>query len=226
MYYDPERFPKSLRIGSIVLVLLLLIGGSVYYGLKFIKKPKAETPNRQKEISIPKNAENVFVNDVSGVQEAAENSTEILSSASQSENYMIREITFGGYEVDMSGEVKNTPLEILNAKGETAVSRDGKEVKLVFSWKTNKLAVSRFTYAKNDGPAKNTLSEQGPGLSHALIVKLEPSSRYTYFVTAKDRWGNAATSEKFSIFTSTKNDNVIDLISQQFRQIFSWTGMK
>jgi len=222
-----EDSPKSARwfnVGGVILVLLFLVGALVYYSFKFLRNTPAQTPAQTVDISIPESAGNVFVNDVSGVQ-PADNQT-LPQNASRSENYTLKEITFGGYEVDMSGEAKNTPLIISNVKGETMVSKDGQQTRLLISWKTNKLATSTVTYAKNDGPIKNTLSEQGPGLSHALILNFEPATRYTYFITAKDRWGNTATSDKFSAYTSIKAGNVIDLIAQQFRQIFSWTGMK
>ena len=124
--------------------------------------------------------------------------------------------------MDMSGDVKNMPLQITDVKGETLVSKDGKQTRLLFSWKTNKLATSSVSYAKNDGPDKTTLTEAGPGFSHALILNFEPSTRYTYSITASDSWGNTVSSEKFSAFTSTKSDNVIDLITAQFKQMFSW----
>jgi hypothetical protein len=225
MTNDSQKLAKFFSIGGIILVLLLLLGALAYYGFNFLKNTASKTPAQNVAISIPEGSGNVFVNDVSGVQ-AADSKSSIPASVSQSENYTLKEITFGGYEVDMSGEAKNTPLIISDVKGETMVSKDGQETRLLFSWKTNKLATSQVTYAKNDGPIKNTLDEQGPGLSHALILNFEPATRYTYSIKATDRWGNTATSDKFSAYTSTKTGNIVDLIAQQFKQIFSWTGMK
>jgi hypothetical protein len=212
------KLGKFFRVGGITLILLLLLGGIGYYTYKKLRK--TSTQNSQVEISVPDSTKDVFVNDVTGVQEASKD--KFPDYISQSENYALREITFGGYEIDMSGEAKNVPLEISDVRGESVISKDGKTTKMLFSWKTNKLATSDVTYSKNDGPIKNTLSESGPGLAHALILNFEPATRYTYFITAKDHWGNTITSEKFSAYTSIKNDNIIDLISQQFKQIFGW----
>lgn len=225
MTNDSAKLAKFFGVGGVILVLLLLLGGIAYYVFKNMRGISEKNATSQVEISIPETKDNVFINDVSGVQVVG-NQKNFPSSVSQSENYALREITFGGYEIDMSGEAKNIPLQITDVKGETMVSKDGKNTSLLFSWKTNKLATSEVTYAKNDGPIKNTLSEQGPGLSHALILNFEPATRYTYYITAKDHWGNTATSEKFSAYTSIKSDNVVDLIAQQFKQIFSWMNIK
>ena len=225
MAEENQKHGRLFRVGSIVLVLLLLLAGIGYYVYITLKKTAIKSTNSQVQISIPDSTADMFINDVSGVQEI-NNQKNIPSDVSQSEHYAFREITFGGYEVDMSGESKNVPLKVSDVRGETVLSKDGKSTRLLFSWKTNKLSTSEVTYAKNDGPIKNTLSEQGPGLSHALILNFEPATRYTYYITAKDHWGNTVTSEKFSAFTSIKNDNIIDLIAQQFKQIFGWVKMK
>jgi hypothetical protein len=225
MTNESPKLAKLFSVGGIIFALLLLLGGIGYFAYKNLSGISSKNTTPQVEISVPESQDNVFINDVSGVQPASEQAT-LPSSVSQSEHYALREITFGGVEVDMSGEAKNIPLTISDVKGETMISKDGKNTNLLFSWKTNKLATSEVTYAKNDGPIKNTLSEQGPGLSHALILNFEPATRYTYFITAKDHWGNVATSEKFSAYTSIKSDNVVDLIAQQFKQIFSWLNIK
>jgi hypothetical protein len=225
MTNDSPKLAKLFSVGGVILVLLLLLGIAGYYIYKNLSGISSKNTTTQVEMSIPESAQNVFINDVSGVQPIGDQGN-FPNSVSQSEHYGVREITFGGYEVDMSGEAKNIPLKILNVKGETMVSKDGKNTSLLFSWKTNKLATSEVTYAKNDGPIKNTLSEQGPGLSHALILNFEPATRYTYFIVAKDRWGNTTTSEKFSAYTAVKSGNIVDLIASQFKQIFSWMNIK
>jgi hypothetical protein len=225
MTEEKTKLAKIFRVGGMILVLSFLVVGVGYYVVRFVGNSDTKNSIQNVEISIPEEAGDVFVNDISGVQPIDEK-TIIPQNISQSENYSIREITFGGYEIDMSGEAKNTPLVISDVKSETMVSKDGKQTRLLFSWKTSKLATSEVTYAKNDGPIKSTLSEQGPGLYHALILNFEPSTRYTYFITASDHWGNAATSDKFSAYTSTKSDNVVDMITEQFKQMFSWIKMK
>jgi hypothetical protein len=223
MEEEPKKSSKWFIIAGIILVILLLVVAGIFYWYIFLRSPSAvETAVQQAAVSVPESSKSTFVNDVSGVQTITSEQTKPSVGESKSENYTIKEITFGGYEVDMSGEAKSTPLLISNVKGETVVSTDGKQTRLLFSWKTNKLATSTVTYARNDGPIKNTLNEPGPGFSHALILNFEPATRYTYSITAKDRWGNTASSDKFTTFTSTKSNNVVDLIIQQFRQMFSW----
>lgn len=213
-----KKFSKKFIIGGTILIVLLLIVLAVVLWTIFIKPKDSSQPV---EIPVLENSKEAFVNDVSGVQEIEEED-KFPEGFSHSENYMMKEITFGGYEIDIAGEAKNDPLVISDVKGETVISKDGKETKLLFTWKTSKMATSVVTYAKNDGPIKNNLEEKGPGLAHALILNFEPSTRYTYSISATDRWGNVANSEKFTTFTSTKSDNVIDLIIQQFKQMFSW----
>lgn len=225
MTNNGSKIAKFFGVGGIILVLLFCLGLGGYYVFKNLHKTLNQNSTSQAEISLPETQDSVFVNDVSGVQAAGDQKA-FPSSVSKSENYALREITFGGYEVDMSGEAKNIPLQIMDIKGETVVSKDGKNTNLLFSWKTNKLAKSEVTYAKNDGPIKNTLSEDGPGLSHALILNFEPATRYTYYITATDHWGNTTTSEKFSAYTSIKSNNIVDLIAEQFKQIFNWVNIK
>ena len=220
---DNQKSGRLFRVGGTILVLLFLLAGIGFYIYKNLRK--IPTKNISSAIEISESTPDMFVNDVSGVQEINNQKT-IPDYISQSEHYAFKEITFGGYEVDMSGESKNVPLKISDVRGETVISKDGKSTRLLFSWKTNKLSTSEVTYAKNDGPIKNTLKEQGPGLSHALILNFEPATRYTYYITARDNWGNTVTSDKFSAFTSIKSDNVIDLIAQQFKEIFSWVTKK
>jgi hypothetical protein len=224
MTNDSQKLAKWFSVGGVILSLLLLLGIATYFIYKILSVISSNKNTKQVELSIPESAQNVFINDVSGVQPVGDQ-INFPSSVPQSENYAVREITFGGYEVDMSSEAKNIPLNISNIKSEKMVSKDGKSTSLLFSWKTNKLATSEVTYAKNDGLTKNTLSEQGPGLSHALILNFEPATRYTYSITAKDRWGNTTTSEKFSAYTSIKSNNIVDIMAQQFKQIFSWVNI-
>ncbi|HPN55156.1 MAG TPA: fibronectin type III domain-containing protein [Candidatus Moranbacteria bacterium] len=220
MEYDKQKLSKFFIVGGAVLVVLILAASVIFLGWKIIKENEKKQP--EVEISIPENIGEAIVNDVSGVQEIEEEKADFSKGYSHSENYMLKEITFGGYEVDMAGEAKNTPLVISDIKGETVISKDGKQTKLLFTWKTSKLATSIVTYAKNDGPIKNTVEEKGPGLAHALILNFEPSTRYTYSISATDRWDNVANSDKFTTFTSTKSDNIIDVIIEQFKQMFSW----
>lgn len=221
---SPKR-AKFFRVGGVILILLFLLGGIAYYVLKNMRDTSKENTTPPVEISIPETKKDVFVNDVSGVQEITDKNNDVKGFA-ESENYVLKAINLGGYEIDMSGEAKSTPLKISDVRGETMVSKDGKQTKLLFSWKTSKLATADVTYAKNDGPIKTTVSEKGPGFYHALVLNFEPATRYTYFIVAKDRWGNKVSSEKFSAYTSLKNENIIDIITQQLKQIFSWTGIK
>lgn len=216
-----RKLGRFLRVGAIILVLLFLFGLGAYFIYKNNTPKTAENIAPELDIALEENNKEVFINDQIGVQEIIKEE-DFPNYISQSEHYASREITFGGYEVDMSGESKNSPLIISDVRGETVISKDGKSTKFLFSWKTNKAATSEVTYAKNDGPTKNTLSEPGPGLVHALILNFEPATRYVYYITAKDRWGNSATSDKFSAYTAIKSDNIVDLIAQQFKQIFSW----
>lgn len=224
---------KIFRIIFALLTIILVVGAY------FWQKNQADLQNSQRAVvaQIPPDAENVFANDISGVSTAVETQGQNAggngdvekrqtdAAFSKSEKYQIREISFGGSPEILSGETESMPLAVTDVRSEMLSSRDGSQSNLLINWKTSKMAVSDVTYDK--GGVSKKLSESGFGYSHALLLSdLDQSQRYTFVITAIDRWGNQSSSENFSVFTGEKTASIIDVITSQFQDIFSWAVRK
>lgn len=213
------------RGGMILLVLVLFVGGIFFYYSRMDNAKQVAFDEQQKQAAIEKakTTENAFVSDVSTALNKEEKTVFIPKSIPKSENFQMREVVFGGYETTMGGEIKDAPLKIYDVRSEALTSKDGKQAKLYISWRTNKLAVSQVIYSK-PGKAPDILLEDGVGFSHALIIgKFDFDTRYSYVVKAKDRWGNSVESDQFSAYSGKKADSIIEMIANEFKDIFSWT---
>ncbi|HEX8974544.1 MAG TPA: hypothetical protein VF817_03605 [Patescibacteria group bacterium] len=224
------RRKRVLKVLSLI-ALVLILSGLALWRFYFVKKAVSQ-PSQNKDVSveIPANKDHVFVNDVQGVvsdsQGQNDASQPVISKAmSASEHYQIRDLSFGSGTVVLAGDSESAPLQINSVHSETLTSRDGNSIKVLVTWKTNKMAASEVSYTK--GTASKTLKEGGYGFEHALILAtLEQASRYTFSIKATDRWGNQVTSESYSVYTGNKPVSVFKLISGEFDEIFSWALKK
>jgi hypothetical protein len=141
----------------------------------------------------------------------------------QSENYKIKQITFGG-EIAVASGNNTGNLQVMDVRSELLMTKDQKDYRFLITWKTNKLATSEVVYSKA-GSGDKSLKEKGFGLSHSVVLtQLEASSAYTYVIKTTDQWGNMVTSDKYAMYTSAKALSVFDLIAKEFSGIFSWVN--
>jgi len=145
-----------------------------------------------------------------------------------SENFKANQVSLSGAVV-LAAEDDNRPLEISDIKSESFVSAKkdnaggSEEVKLVVSWKTNKLAMSEIEYSKNNGQDTKNLKEQSYGFNHAVVVtKINPRTSYTYSIKVRDHWGNEIDSGRYGVFTTSKPTSIFDVISEEINEIFGW----
>ncbi|MBI2439305.1 MAG: hypothetical protein HYV45_01735 [Candidatus Moranbacteria bacterium] len=152
----------------------------------------------------------------------------LLSDANYtSENFRIGEIAIGGEAEFILTEDSPEPLVISSIRGEAFTEKTKQEVKLVLSWKTNKLAKSEIGYSKGVGQAKKTVNEDSYSLNHSIIIPgLDQASTYVYEIVARDRFGNEATSESHAIFTGSKTVSLFDLIADAIGEVFGWAVKK
>jgi hypothetical protein len=151
-----------------------------------------------------------------------------------SENYKASGVSLGG-EIILNSNSENEPLEISDIKSESYITaksnassgNSAEEIKLVVSWKTNKLAMSEIDYSKNNGQEPKAIKEQSFGFNHAVVLtQIDPRTSYVYQVKGKDHWGNEVASDYYGIFTTSKPVSVFDLISKQINDIFGWAIKK
>lgn len=141
----------------------------------------------------------------------------------QSENFRVGDIAIGGEAEFLLTEDTPEPIEISAVRGEAFVEKNKQEVKLVLSWKTNKLARSTIEYSKGVGQGKKTVSEDDYGLNHSLIIAgLEPASTYVYSIISEDRFGNVAKSDAYAVYTGARTVSLFDLIADAVGDVFGW----
>lgn len=141
----------------------------------------------------------------------------------ESENFKAGEIVFLGEAQFLLGDEGIAPLTLDGIRGEAFTEKNKQEVKLVITWKTNKLASAEIGYAKGIGQAPTVVVDEDYGYNHSLIVTgLDPASTYLYTVTAKDRFGNAVTSEPYAVFTGARSVSLFDLIAGAIGDVFGW----
>ena len=151
-----------------------------------------------------------------------ETQTQKDGAVSESENFRVKEMTFGGNIILVkSGDQGN--LEISDIRSESFISGKKEQVKLVLSWKTNKMASSEIEYSKNNGQSPKTISEKNFGFNHSVVITdLEPRTSYVYTIKCRDRWGNETVSNYFGIYTASKPVSVFDMISNAVGETFGW----
>ena len=145
----------------------------------------------------------------------------------QSENFRVGDIAIGGEAEFLLTEDTPEPIEISAIRGEAFIEKNKQEVKLVLSWKTNKLAKSDIAYSKGVGQAKKTVSEDDYALNHSLIIPgLEQASTYVYTITSTDRFGNVTAAEPHAVYTGSRTVSLFDLIADAVGEVFGWAVKK
>jgi hypothetical protein len=141
----------------------------------------------------------------------------------QSENFRVGDIAIGGEAEFLLTEDAPESLEISAIRGEAFNEKNKQEVKLVLSWKTNKLAKSEIMYSKGVGQTEKTVSEDDYALNHSLIISgLDQASTYIYTIASQDRFGNKITSDPYAVYTGSRTVSLFDLIANAVGDVFGW----
>jgi len=141
----------------------------------------------------------------------------------QSEHFRVGDIAIGGEAEFLLTEDTPDPIAISSIRGEAFTEKNKPEVKLVLSWKTNKLAKSQVAYSKGVGQPEKTANEEDYSLNHSLIIPdLDQASTYIYTITSQDRFGNEITSDPHAVYTGARTASLFDLIAGAIGDIFGW----
>lgn len=151
-----------------------------------------------------------------------------LPGSLKSENYTLGQVALGGDVTIASSDMQDIgPLEVGSVRGEAFMNKDKKDVNVLITWKTTKLATSAIKYGKNGTDAVKTVGEDGYGLNHSIILTgLDQASAYVYVITAKDRSGNEISTDSYAVYTGTKSTSLFDLISGAVTDTFGWAMKK
>jgi transcriptional regulator of NAD metabolism len=122
----------------------------------------------------------------------------------------------------------NTPPKITQIRTETAVS-SGKSntVQTIISWKTNEPATSQILWeegiSKDEAPKNSTKEDENHTTNHIIVItSFKPSSVYRFRIAGKDKAGNIAESQDFTILIPEKKKSVIQIIISNFEDTFGW----
>lgn len=141
----------------------------------------------------------------------------------ESENFRVGDVAIGGESEFLLTEDTPDPLVISEVRGEAFTEKNKPEVKLIITWKTNKLAKSDISYSKGTGQVKKVVNEADYTANHSLILPgLDQSATYLYTIVSRDRFGNEVTSDQHAIYTGTKVVSLFDLIAGAVSDVFGW----
>jgi hypothetical protein len=218
-----KLFLKYLLIASVIVGIVGAVSLLVY---RSFTDSEISTEKKTVSVPIPENKDHVFISDNTELANLNEDDGEFSDSegglVGKSENFHIKDISIGGMEVILAAEAEALPLAIKDVRTETLLSKDGKETRLLISWKTNKLSQSEISYLKTGGEER-VLKDDNFGFSHALVLnKLDQATRYSFVIGAIDRGGAKAKSDTFVIYTGSRAVSVFELISKEIDKIFGW----
>ncbi|MEI6462755.1 MAG: LamG-like jellyroll fold domain-containing protein [bacterium] len=100
-----------------------------------------------------------------------------------------------------------------------------KTTQIIVSWKTDEPATSRVEYGENTGDVYNYKTPEDNNLKtdHVVIISnLSASQIYHLRAISQDKAGNEAKSVDQVSITPNPNDNALDLIVKNFRNIFGF----
>ncbi len=101
------------------------------------------------------------------------------------------------------------------------------KIQTIISWETDESSVCQFFYHQGilqaDQKPENLPPETGLVTKHIQVVTaFQPASVYKFWITCKDRTGNQAKSEDFTMLTPQKEQSILDLIISNFEGTFGW----
>lgn len=215
-----QKLGRKKMILLVVLILLLLGGGGYVFFIRSTPVDVTVTPTQ----STPPEPSTVLQN--AGTVEPTQ--VPLFGDANyQSENFRVGDISIGGEAEFLLSEDNPEPLDVNSIRGEAFTEKNKPEVKLVVSWRTNKLAKSTISYSKGVGQAKKSIAEEDYSLSHSMIIPgLDQASTYVYDIVSADRFGNEVTSESHAVYTGSRTVSLFDLIANAVGEVFGWAVKK
>lgn len=202
-----------------ITLILFGVGGSLF----FLRKTAVTE-------TLPSSAEPVGTEGQAALEESVPSSEPLSSSRDadyQSENFRVGDISIGGEAEFLLAEDSLEPLEVSSIRGEAFTEKNKQEVKLVVTWRTNKLAKSVISYSKGVGQAKKSITEEDYSLNHSIIIPgLDQASTYVYDLSISDRFGNEITSESHAVYTGSRTVSLFDLIANAIGEVFGWAIKK
>jgi len=121
-----------------------------------------------------------------------------------------------------TGKDENPP-KIDNIKTDSALTQNDK-VQAIISWKTDEQSTSSIFYKEGrNGQEKEFKITDNLTTSHIGVITIFKSGTvYNFKVKSIDASGNEAVSGDFALLTPKKTQNIIQIIINNFTEIFGW----
>ena len=210
-----QKHKKKMLWVLVFFVFLLFVGGFFW----FFWSPEKDVVIEQPEKRV--------TNTLTTSESVDEPTESALEARYQSENFRAESIVIGGEAEVYVPEDDLSPLEITDVRGEAFVEKNKQEVRLIVSWRTNKLSRAVIEYTKGAGQIPKTASEDDFGLEHSLTLSgLDQASTYIYTIQSEDRFGGTVTSDQHAVYTGSKTVSLFDLIADAVGEVFGWAVKK
>jgi hypothetical protein len=208
-----RKIERKEKMAIAIFVLILLLG---YLFFRWMNNRSPE------EVPAPAPPERIITPQTTSAPDV--DPASLFGSANyQSENFRVGDIAIGGEAEFLLVEDTPEPLSISSISGEAFTEKNKSEVKLLISFKTNKLAKSVVAYSRGVGQSEKMVDEEDYSLNHSIIISgLDQASTYIYTIVSHDRFGNAAASDRHAVYTGSKTASLFDLIADAIRDIFGW----
>jgi hypothetical protein len=123
-----------------------------------------------------------------------------------------------------TGKDENAP-EITKARTESALAQTDK-VQTIISWETNELSTCSLIYREGaGGDEKEYKVNDRAAVTHvAVVTTFKPGTVYYFKIKSTDEAGNESISSEYALLTPQKKENIVQIIVNNFQDIFSWVN--
>ena len=117
------------------------------------------------------------------------------------------------------------PPKIENVRTDSALTQNNK-VQTIISWKTDEQATSILSYREGRiGEEKEFSNTDSLFTNHVIVMtSFKSGTVYNFRVKSTDAAGNESISGYFSFLTPRVKENIIQIITNNFMEIFGWAG--
>ncbi len=220
--WQPPQKNKKRVMWVLIFLFLLLIGGGAFWFFRYgqpIEQPAEE--------AVPTEASKPAAIPVTAAPAETDPAPLYGDANYWSEHYRVGDIAIGGEAEFFLSDDDPSPLEITDVRGDAFTEKNKQEVRLVLTWRTNKLAKADVEYSKGVGQTPKVSSEDEYSLNHSLIISgLDQASTYVYTIKSKDRFGNEEASDPHAVYTGSRTVSLFDLIADAVGDVFGWAVKK
>ena len=145
----------------------------------------------------------------------------VIAESEQGDKAKSQPITFTTIKDEQPPVISNITVDSTLYPGEEQV-----RVQVVVSWRTDENATCQFFYQEGliEGveeialPPENEFSQK----HIQVITDFAPNTTYKFWIKCKDKTGNEAKSDYFTLLTPTREKSILDIIIENLEATFGW----